>query len=209
MLEGVGFDPVIQHQFAALVQHDAYYRDRPDLTFEERSQVNYDHPDSLETELLIHHIEQLRAGKEIERPVYDFSTHSRTRDTIGRVRELYRQADVFDELETLIQENRTFDAVILDLGLPEMEGLDVLKRWRAEGVAVPVLILTARGDDVDSIIGLELGADDYVTKPFGAREVVARVGAVFLQPVPRLLERNDHRRDLVTVDEVVEDRLER
>jgi uridine kinase len=66
----------------SLVQHDAYYRDRPDLTFEERSMVNYDHPDSLETELLIHHIEQLRAGEEIRRPVYDFAAHSRTTDTI-------------------------------------------------------------------------------------------------------------------------------
>jgi uridine kinase len=66
----------------SLIQHDAYYRDLPDLAFEERSKVNYDHPDSLETELLIHHIEQLRAGNEISRPVYDFATHLRTLDTV-------------------------------------------------------------------------------------------------------------------------------
>lgn len=66
----------------SLIQHDAYYRDRPDLDFDERSKVNYDHPDSLETELLIRHIEMLRAGAEIRRPVYDFATHSRTADTV-------------------------------------------------------------------------------------------------------------------------------
>jgi uridine kinase len=66
----------------SLVQHDAYYRDLPHLDPEERAKVNYDHPDSLETELLIHHIEELRAGREIRRPVYDFSTHSRTEETV-------------------------------------------------------------------------------------------------------------------------------
>ena len=66
----------------SLIQHDAYYRDQPDLALEERAKVNYDHPDSLETELLIQHIEELRAGREIRRPVYDFATHSRTTDTV-------------------------------------------------------------------------------------------------------------------------------
>ena len=65
-----------------LVQHDAYYRDLPHLAFEERSKVNYDHPDSLETELLIHHIEELRAGREVRRPVYDFTSHRRTDKTV-------------------------------------------------------------------------------------------------------------------------------
>ncbi len=66
----------------SLIQHDAYYRDQPELAPEERAKVNYDHPDSLETELLIQHIEELRAGREILRPVYDFATHSRTTDTV-------------------------------------------------------------------------------------------------------------------------------
>ncbi len=66
----------------SLIQHDAYYRDQPDIPFEERAKVNYDHPDSLETELLIHHIEELRAGRPIERPVYDFATHLRTNETV-------------------------------------------------------------------------------------------------------------------------------
>ena len=66
----------------ALLQHDAYYRHMPQLTFEERTQVNYDHPDSLETELLVEHLEQLRSGIGIDRPVYDFSEHLRSEQTI-------------------------------------------------------------------------------------------------------------------------------
>jgi uridine kinase len=66
----------------ALIQHDAYYRDLPYLDLQQRARVNYDHPDSLETELLIEHINQLRAGRAIERPVYDFTIHRRTNDTV-------------------------------------------------------------------------------------------------------------------------------
>jgi uridine kinase len=66
----------------SLIQHDAYYRDLPHLDLEERARVNYDHPDSLETELLIEHINRLRAGEAIERPVYDFTIHRRTAETV-------------------------------------------------------------------------------------------------------------------------------
>jgi DNA-binding response OmpR family regulator len=71
-----------------------------------------------------------------------------------------------------------FDAVVLDLMLPGRSGLDVLRELRARGRATPVLILTARGEEADKVIGLELGADDYVTKPFSLRELVARVRAL-------------------------------
>ncbi|GLS02864.1 DNA-binding response regulator [Chitiniphilus shinanonensis] len=67
--------------------------------------------------------------------------------------------------------------VILDVGLPDDSGFEVLKRIRRQG-EVPVLMLTARADEVDRIVGLELGADDYVVKPFSPREVVARVRAI-------------------------------
>jgi uridine kinase len=66
----------------ALVQHDAYYRDRRDLAFAERSCLNYDHPDSLETNLLIRHLDLLARGVAIERPVYDFSIHLRSPDVV-------------------------------------------------------------------------------------------------------------------------------
>lgn len=62
----------------AIIEHDAYYRDRQDLSFEERCSVNFDHPESLETELLVEHIIALKAGKPVEVPVYDFKTHRRT-----------------------------------------------------------------------------------------------------------------------------------
>src|SRR5690606_5133930 len=65
-----------------LIQHDAYYRHAPHLTFEERSKVNYDHPDSLETELLIEHLAMLREGLPVERPVYDFVQHLRSGDVV-------------------------------------------------------------------------------------------------------------------------------
>ncbi len=67
---------------------------------------------------------------------------------------------------------------VLDLGLPDMDGLDVLRQWRANGAQVPVIILTARGDEMDRVTGLEVGADDYVSKPFSPRELVARIRAL-------------------------------
>jgi len=66
----------------SILQHDNYYRDRPDLSYEERCQLNFDHPDSLETELLVEHVERLKAGEPIAMPVYDFKTHRRSEETI-------------------------------------------------------------------------------------------------------------------------------
>lgn len=70
------------------------------------------------------------------------------------------------------------DLVILDVMMPRMSGLDVCRRLKAERPAMPVIMLTARGQEVDKVVGLELGADDYVTKPFSIRELLARVKAV-------------------------------
>ena len=72
-----------------------------------------------------------------------------------------------------------FDVVLLDIMLPGIDGLEVCRRLRAGGEsAVPVIMLTAKGDDVDKIVGLELGADDYLAKPFNPRELLARIRAV-------------------------------
>jgi uridine kinase len=76
ILERIGRDRI------AYLPHDAYYRDQKDLPFEERAKVNYDHPDSLETELLIEHIHQLNREQVVEMPVYDFTTHSRKQKTV-------------------------------------------------------------------------------------------------------------------------------
>lgn len=74
-----------------------------------------------------------------------------------------------------------FDAVVLDLMLPDMDGLDVCRRIRAEGrtgADTPILMLTARGDAMDRVVGLEIGADDYMPKPFEPRELLARLKAI-------------------------------
>jgi len=70
------------------------------------------------------------------------------------------------------------DLAILDLGLPRLDGLEVARTLRREGRRLPILMLTARGDEVDRVVGFEIGADDYVTKPFLPREIVARVRAI-------------------------------
>ena len=77
------------------------------------------------------------------------------------------------------------DLILLDIMLPEMSGWDVCRALRQKGVDVPVIMLTARGEEVDRVLGLELGADDYITKPFSLRELLARVRAVLRRPGPR------------------------
>jgi len=68
-----------------------------------------------------------------------------------------------------------YDAVVLDLGLPAIDGLTLLQRWRAGGMTAPVLVLTARGSWHEKVIGIDSGADDYVSKPFAMEEVLARI----------------------------------
>jgi DNA-binding response OmpR family regulator len=78
--------------------------------------------------------------------------------------------------------------VILDLGLPDLDGLEVCRRIRSSGRDVPVLMLTARTDEADFVVGLDAGADDYVAKPFRMAELLARVRALLRRRVPALLE---------------------
>ncbi len=70
------------------------------------------------------------------------------------------------------------DLMVLDVGLPGIDGFDIVRTLRREGKATPILLLTARADEIDRVVGLEIGADDYVVKPFSPREVVARVRAI-------------------------------
>lgn len=76
-------------------------------------------------------------------------------------------------LESLTDEG--YDLLLLDIGLPGIDGFETLRQVRARGYDMPVVMLTARGDEIDRVVGLELGADDYVVKPFSARELAARV----------------------------------
>ena len=70
------------------------------------------------------------------------------------------------------------DVLILDLGLPMLDGFEIVRALRREGHGLPILVLTARGEEIDRVVGLEIGADDYVIKPFSPREIVARVKAI-------------------------------
>lgn len=74
--------------------------------------------------------------------------------------------------------NNTFDLILLDVMMPKISGFDVCKMARKKGVTTPIIFLTAKGEEIDKVLGLELGADDYITKPFSLRELIARVKAV-------------------------------
>ena len=89
-----------------------------------------------------------------------------------------------------VARTRRPDLIVLDLGLPHLDGLDVTRTLRQQS-NVPIIMLTARVDESDKLIGLELGADDYVTKPFSPKELVARVRAVFRR-VDAAPERGEH-----------------
>jgi two-component system alkaline phosphatase synthesis response regulator PhoP len=75
-----------------------------------------------------------------------------------------------------------YDLIILDIMLPEKNGIDVCKDLRKDGINTPILMLTGKKEEIDKVIGLEIGADDYVTKPFSIRELVARVKALLRRP---------------------------
>lgn len=82
-------------------------------------------------------------------------------------------AEALDKLKA-----HTFDLVVLDVMMPEMSGFDVCKQVRLDGNQVPIILLTAKGEEIDKVLGLELGADDYITKPFSLRELIARIKAI-------------------------------
>jgi len=86
-------------------------------------------------------------------------------------------------LERILAEHH-IDLLVLDLMLPGEDGLSLCRRLRGGGINLPIIMLTAKGDDVDRIIGLEVGADDYVSKPFNPRELVARINAVLRRRQP-------------------------
>jgi DNA-binding response OmpR family regulator len=92
------------------------------------------------------------------------------------------------------------DLVILDLMLPKLSGYEVCRQVRAEGLTTPILMLTARGEETDRVVGLDLGADDYVTKPFSVRELLARVRALLRRSQPSTATLDQLTVENVTVD---------
>jgi two-component system, OmpR family, alkaline phosphatase synthesis response regulator PhoP len=95
-----------------------------------------------------------------------------------------------------LAETESPDIIVLDLMLPKLDGMEVCKQLRQKNIMVPILMLTAKDDELDKIIGLELGADDYMVKPFSPREVIARVKAILRRTqiqneVPEEVEKNN------------------
>jgi len=97
--------------------------------------------------------------------------------------EVISAADGADGLNRAIADQP--DLVVLDVMMPKMSGLDVCKQLKARKPSLPIIMLTARGQEIDKVVGLELGADDYVTKPFSIRELMARVKAVLRRASPQ------------------------
>lgn len=99
--------------------------------------------------------------------------------------------------------NEQFDLIILDLMLPKMDGFEVCRKLRAEENHTPILMLTARNEEIDKVLGLETGADDYMTKPFSVREFIARVKAMFRRS--HMIENNSN--DSANLKSLVFDQL--
>jgi DNA-binding response OmpR family regulator len=87
--------------------------------------------------------------------------------------------------------SNAYDLVVMDVMMPEMSGLDVCKKIREIGIAVPVILLTAKSEEIDKVLGLEFGADDYITKPFSLRELLARIKAVLRRNTPVIGKEKD------------------
>jgi uridine kinase len=134
VIESVGSERVV------LIQHDAYYRDLAHLPFEDRVLTNFDHPDSLETELLIEHLRELRAGRSIDRPIYDFSTHTRT----TQVRRVDPEPVIIVEGILVLTEAKLREMMDLRIFVDTDGDLRVLRRLRRD--------LVERDRTVDSVI---------------------------------------------------------
>ena len=98
-------------------------------------------------------------------------------------------------LKEALSEN--YDFIVLDLMLPKLDGLEICKEVRRKDIYTPILMLTSKSEEVDKVIGLEVGADDYLTKPFGIREFIARVKAIFRR-IEAIQKETDNVNDIIT-----------
>ena len=131
---------IVGAEHVVLIPHDAYYRDLSALSLEERSMINFDHPDSLETELLAAHIKRLRAGESVQRPVYDFSTHTRSKETVT----IDAESVILVEGILVLAEPELRDLMDLRVYVDTDSDLRLLRRLRRD--------LVERGRTVDSVI---------------------------------------------------------
>ena len=109
-------------------------------------------------------------------------------------------ADGTEALEKI--DNHTFDLVVLDLMMPGLSGFDVCKQIRQAGNKVPIILLTAKGEEIDKVLGLELGADDYITKPFSLRELIARIKAILRRAENNQTEKSGFKFDTIGLMQV-------
>ena len=112
--------------------------------------------------------------------------------------EVITAQDGIEGLERALEESP--DLVVLDVMMPRMSGLEVCKQLRAKRASLPIIMLTARGQEIDKVVGLELGADDYVTKPFSIRELLARVKSVLRRTAVLPKDKEQHSFADVQVD---------
>ncbi|MFI3887089.1 response regulator transcription factor [Streptococcus parauberis] len=108
------------------------------------------------------------------------------------VKEGYQTELVGDGRSALkLAETEHFDFILLDIMLPQLDGIEVCKRIRAKGITTPIMMVSAKGDEFDKVLALELGADDYLTKPFSPRELIARVKAILRRTEKDQTDDND------------------
>jgi DNA-binding response OmpR family regulator len=112
--------------------------------------------------------------------------------------EVITAQDGIEGLQRALEESP--DLVVLDVMMPRMSGLEVCKQLRAKRASLPIIMLTARGQEIDKVVGLELGADDYVTKPFSIRELLARVKSVLRRTAVIPKDKEQHSFSDVEVD---------
>ena len=99
--------------------------------------------------------------------------------------------------------NNNYDLIVLDIMLPNVDGLQICKEVRKKEIYTPILMLTSKSEELDKVVGLEIGADDYLTKPFGVREFIARVKAIFRR-TEALQKEVDNQSDIVIGDIIIE-----
>ena len=121
------------------------------------------------------------------------------------------EADLsFDGIKGLSKAEETrYDLIILDIMLPGMDGLEICRRLRSHSPYVPILMLTSKSTELDRVLGLEMGADDYVTKPFSIRELLARVKAIFRRVEGLKAEKTENKSDILKVHQLLIDRGKR
>ncbi|MBO0481730.1 response regulator transcription factor [Candidatus Enterococcus courvalinii] len=124
--------------------------------------------------------------------------------TFNLEKEGYQVTSATDGREGLdLALDQAFDFIILDVMLPSMDGMEITQKLRQEKNDTPILMLTAKDDQIDRILGLEIGADDYLVKPFSPREVLARMKAIFRRMEPRNAPVDEEEPEYLTVGQII------